>query len=51
MEKPFPYLYPDPTKPIIPPLHHRIGIGWLIFIGVNIFIPIAAVAAFLWFNK
>lgn len=50
-EKSFPYLYPDPTKPIIPPIHHKINISWIIFIGVNLFIPIAFLAAYLWFTK
>lgn len=51
MEKTFPYIYPDPTKPVIPRIHKKRSIGWMIFIGFNILFPIAFLVAYLWMQS
>jgi hypothetical protein len=42
-----PKTYPDPTKPLIKEIHDKPGLGWIIFIGFNIAIPIIFLAIFL----
>ena len=39
--------YPDPTKPIIPPVKRKIKWGWVIFIGFNILFPIIFAATYI----
>lgn len=46
MEKTFPYIYPDPTKPKIPPIHKKKSVGWILFIGFNILFPIVFLAVY-----
>lgn len=50
MEKTFPYIYPDPTKPSIPPFHHKIKLSWVLFIGFNLLLPFLFAAVYLSFN-
>lgn len=51
MEKTAPHIYPDPTKPVIPPLHHKIKLSWIIFIGFNIMLPFLFAGAYLWMQN
>lgn len=46
-----PKTYPDPTKPLIKEIHDRPGLGWIIFIGFNIAIPVMFAIVFIWMNR
>lgn len=41
----------DPTKPVIPAVHKKKSVGWMIFIAFNISVPFFFLILYFWMQS